>query len=238
MEAIGIITSIEPPSVIAGTSANKAKSYRKPARRLPNRQGSASNKPRLRRSIRSPTLALNYPRSRGSNHRSETNCQLRQYRPRRLSANSEPAPPVALVHSHRSSAPRWPDPSAVTSQGRPAVIQKRVSSAATLSMAPRLASNSAAAPVPAVAATAAGTLWQPTSHHQSSSIPMLLSAVAGVSALAVIVASIILKFGGAGRSRQPQIRRRRAANREWTDDDRIVISDQSDANLLPRRSGF
>ncbi len=87
MEAIGIITSIEPPNVIAGISANKAKSYRKPARRLPNRQGSASDKPRLHRSIRSPTLTLNYPRNQGSNHRSETNCQLRRYRPRRLSAS-------------------------------------------------------------------------------------------------------------------------------------------------------
>jgi hypothetical protein len=149
----------------------------------------------------------------------------------------EPAPPVALVQQPSVVGSRWPDPSAVTSQGRPAVMEKSVSSAATLSMAPRLASNSAAAPIPAVAATPPDAV-EPTSHHQSSSIPMLLSAVAGVSALAVIVASIILKFGGAGRSRQPQIRRRRAANREWTDDDRIVISDQSDANLLPRRSGF
>jgi hypothetical protein len=67
---------------------------------------------------------------------------------------------------------------------------------------------------------------------------MLLGAIACASALAAIVGSFILKFGGAGRSREPQIPPRRRVNWEWTDDDRTRISDRSSASLLPRRSGF
>jgi hypothetical protein len=65
---------------------------------------------------------------------------------------------------------------------------------------------------------------------------MLLGAIAAASALAAIIASIVLKFGAAGRSRQPRVRR--AINWERSDDARFAISDRSDANLPPRRSGI
>jgi hypothetical protein len=146
----------------------------------------------------------------------------------------EPAAPDALVQPSVVGS-RWPDPSAVTSRVDPVVTEDRVSPAATGSMAPKLASNSAAVPVTAVTLPPA---VQPISRDQSRSVPMLLVAIAGASALAAIIASFILKFAGAGRSREPQVRLRRRINWEWTDNDSIAISDHSSAHLLPRQSDF
>ena len=149
---------------------------------------------------------------------------------------SEPAAPDALVQPSVVGS-RWPDPSAVSSRVDPVVTEDRVSPAAMDSMAPKLASNSAAAPVPAVTATLPPAV-QPISGDQSRSVPMLLVAIAGASALAASIASFILKFAGAGRSREPQVRFRRRINWEWTDNDSIAISDHSGAHLLPRQSDF
>jgi hypothetical protein len=149
----------------------------------------------------------------------------------------EPASPDALAQQPSVVGTRWPDPSAVISQVNPVVMERRASPAATNSMTPKLASNSVAAPMPPVAATSPAAA-ESASLHRSRSVPMLLGAVAAASALAAIVGSIVLKFGGAARSRELQIRTRRRVNWEWTDDDHPMISDKSGANLLPGRSGF
>jgi hypothetical protein len=123
---------------------------------------------------------------------------------------------------------RWPDPSGVTA---------RVSPAPVVNVAPKLASNSAPAPVSTVPPIPLAAADAPP-QDQSSSTPMLLGAIAGALALAAIAASIVLKFGGAGRLRQPRVRLRQGVNWEWTDDDTIMISDQPRANLPPRQAGF
>jgi len=72
----------------------------------------------------------------------------------------------------------------------------------------------------------------------SGSIARLLSAMTGALALAGIVASLVLKLA-ARRNRPPaRLRVRRDAAWEPTDDDRIVLPDQPDVDILPRRAGF
>lgn len=145
----------------------------------------------------------------------------------------QPAPADALVQQPSVVGSRWPDPSAVTSRVAAAETQNTVSATRTDSPAPRLASNSAAAPMPAIAETPP-TPVERAPHDQSRSIPMLLGAIAAASALAAIIASIVLKFGAAGR--QPRVRR--AINWERSDDARFAISDRSDAHLPSRRGGI
>jgi len=140
-----------------------------------------------------------------------------------------------LVQQPSVVGSRWPDPSAVSSRVAPVVTQNTVTAAATDNLAPSLASNSAAAAMPAVAETPPPAV-ELAPRDQSRSIPMLLGAIAAASALAAIIASIVLKFGGAGRSRQPRVRR--TINWERSDDARFAIPDRSDTDLLPRRSGF
>jgi hypothetical protein len=147
----------------------------------------------------------------------------------------EPAPRDMLVRQPSVVGSRWPDPSAVSSRVAPVVTQNTETAAATDNLAPRLASNSAAASMPAVAETPPPAV-ELAPRDQSRSLPMLLGAIAAASALAAIIASIVLKFGAAGRSRQPRVRR--AINWERSDDARFAISDRSDANLPPRRSGI
>jgi hypothetical protein len=92
--------------------------------------------------------------------------------------------------------------------------------------------NSTASPVAAVSVAGAD------SQHQSRSIPMLLSAIAGALALAGITAGLVLKFGGARRPRPAKVRVRRGTIWESTDDDAIMLSDRSGTDVMPRRSGF
>jgi hypothetical protein len=147
----------------------------------------------------------------------------------------EAAPQDALVQPSMVGS-RWPDPSAVTSQVSPAVMPSS-SPPAPDTTALKLAANSAAAPTSDVAATPPAAA-EPISLAHLVSIPLVLAAIAAASALAAIIGTIILKFGGTGRSRQPQIRTPRRVNWEWTDDDRTVTSGKSAANFMPRRSGF
>jgi len=97
--------------------------------------------------------------------------------------------------------------------------------------------NSAPVPPQAIAA-AAPTPPDSSSPARFGSIPLLLSAVSGALALAGITASVVLKFAGRRPLRQAKLRLRRDAIWQPTDDDRIVLSDDPDADVLPRRPGF
>jgi hypothetical protein len=63
----------------------------------------------------------------------------------------------------------------------------------------------------------------------------ILVALTGAFTLAGL---IISKFGRARGSRPRKVRARRRPIGEWTDDDRIVLSDDPGACDLPRRSAF
>jgi hypothetical protein len=104
-------------------------------------------------------------------------------------------------------------------------------------LAENLPSNPATA-APAAVAAAPLAATDPSSQGQPRSIAMLLSVIAGALALAGITASLVVKFGGARRPRQPKLRLRRGVNWEATDDDSIVLSNHPAADVLPRRSGF
>jgi hypothetical protein len=123
---------------------------------------------------------------------------------------------------------RWPETSGVNS-----VFSPR---AATSKLAANVPASPAAAPAPAVAPVtlaAADTSLQ----SQLRPIPKPFIAVVG-SALLVIAAGVIFKFGRARRPRRATVRARRRPVWEQTDDDRIVLSDDPGADVLPRRSRF
>jgi len=120
-------------------------------------------------------------------------------------------------------ASRWPEPSGLSSPVSPRPPANNLAANAQ--------PKSTATPVAAVALAAADSSPQ----HQSRSIPMLLSAIAGALALAGITAGVLLKFGGARRPRPAKVRLHRGTIWESTDDDTIMLSE---ADVLPRRSGF
>jgi hypothetical protein len=121
---------------------------------------------------------------------------------------------------------RWPESSSVVSAVSPP--PELSDPAASAPPIPAMARPAAVAAAPA----AASDLSWPT---RTGSIPKLLSAVSGALALAGITASVVLKLAG---PRQARLRVRRDAVWDSTDDDRIVLSDDPDEDVLPRRVGF
>jgi len=101
-------------------------------------------------------------------------------------------------------------------------------------LAANVAANSIAAPAPAAAAVTPAVA-DSSSQSQPKSIPKLFVAVAGALMLGSIAASMIFKFG---RTRPGTIRGHRGPIWEQTDDDRIVLSNYPDAEVLPRRPRF
>jgi hypothetical protein len=66
----------------------------------------------------------------------------------------------------------------------------------------------------------------------------LAAALMAALALAGIIASVIFRFGRNRRPARTKIRRHRGVNWEATDDDRILLSAQPGADVLPRRRSF
>ncbi|MGB9116383.1 hypothetical protein [Bradyrhizobium sp.] len=125
-------------------------------------------------------------------------------------------------------ASRWPEPSGINSTSSPRPASN---------LAANVPPNSIAAPAPAVAADTLVTA-NSSSQSQPGPIPRWFVAVVVPLALGSIVASLIFKFGRSRRPRRSSIRARRRPVWEQTDDDRIVLSDYSDADILPRRPRF
>jgi hypothetical protein len=124
-------------------------------------------------------------------------------------------------------ASRWPEPSGVSSRFAPGP-----SPAADKLSANEQSTSPPAAPAPAV--TAAPVTAQ---QHPAASFPVLATAMAG--ALVLVLAGIIsMAFLRRHRTSvsSASFRVRRDNIREPTDDDRIVLSD--DSKVLPRRSRF
>lgn len=143
------------------------------------------------------------------------------------------APAIANAASAQPSrspiTSRWPD----SSSANPVTAPPPAPDNQVAQVQP----NSAPVPPQAVAAAAPAPpdLSPPA---RFGSIPLLLSAVSGALALAGITASVVLKFAGQRPLRQTTLRPRRDAIWQPTDDDRIVLSDDPDADVLPRRPGF
>jgi hypothetical protein len=124
-------------------------------------------------------------------------------------------------------ASRWPEPSGV----RPASSPRLAPS--------NLADNEPANPIarsapPVTVVTHAAA----DSQNEPGPIPRWFVAVVGPVAFGSIAASLFFKFGRSRRQRRTAVRARRRPVWEQTDDDRIVLSDYPDADVVPRRPQF
>jgi hypothetical protein len=126
-------------------------------------------------------------------------------------------------------ATRWPEPSGVSAPVAPTPPQDKLAS--------NVQSNSPPAPPSAQVSQVSVPLAAADSSllDQFSSVPMLLGVIAGALALAAITARLVLSFGGPRLLRPAKVRVRRGASSEFTDDDRIVLSDIPMNDVLPRR---
>jgi hypothetical protein len=126
-------------------------------------------------------------------------------------------------------ASRWPEPSGVSpaSSPRPAPSS--------------LADNEPANPIvksaPPVAVVTHATA-DSSSQNQPGPIPRWFVAVVGPVAFGSLAASLFFKFGRSRHQRRSGVRARRRPVWEQTDDDRIVLSDYPDADVIPRRPQF
>jgi len=124
-------------------------------------------------------------------------------------------------------ASRWPEPSGVSpaSSRRPAPSN--------------LADNEPANPIvksaPPVAVVTHATA-DSSSQNQPGPIPRWFVAVVGPVAFGSIAASLFFKFGRSRHQRRSAARKRPVW--EQTDDDRIVLSDYPDPDVIPRRPQF
>jgi len=126
-------------------------------------------------------------------------------------------------------ASRWPEPSGTGSASSPPPV--------TNNLAANVPANSISPPEPFITADSSVTA-DFSSQSQSGPIPRWFVAVVVPLALGSIVASIFFKFAPSRRSRRGSIRVRRRPVWEQTDDDRIVLSDYPDADIVPRRPHF
>jgi hypothetical protein len=126
-------------------------------------------------------------------------------------------------------ASRWPEPSGMSpaSSPRPAPSS--------------LADNEPANPIvrsapPAAVVTHATA--DSSSQNQPGPIPRWFVAVVGPVAFGSLAVSLFFKFGRSRHQRRSGVRARRRPVWEQTDDDRIVLSDYPDADVIPRRPQF
>jgi hypothetical protein len=126
-------------------------------------------------------------------------------------------------------ASRWPEPSGVGPASSPRPTPSN------------LADNEPANPIvrsaPPVAVVTHATA-DSSSQNQPGPIPRWFVAVVGPVAFGSIAAGLFFKFGRSRHQRQSAVRARRRPVWEQTDDDRIVLSDYPDADVIPRRPQF
>jgi hypothetical protein len=126
-------------------------------------------------------------------------------------------------------ASRWPDPSSAAASPSPAPTGRDTG----------MTTIAASRTEPSTPATdqAAAANDSPRASTQFS--PMQLAAML-IAALALtgIIASLFFRTGSIRRPAPGKVRRRQEATWESTDDDSIVLSDYTDADVLPRRRGF
>ena len=126
-------------------------------------------------------------------------------------------------------ASRWPEPSGVSPASSPRP--------APSNLADNEPANPIARSAPPVAVVNHATA-DSSSQNEPGPIPRWFVAVVGPVAFGSIAASLFLKFGRSRRQRRTAVRARRRPVWEQTDDDRIVLSDYPDADVIPRRPQF
>jgi hypothetical protein len=126
-------------------------------------------------------------------------------------------------------ASRWPEPSGVSPASSPRP--------APSNLADNEPANPIARSAPPVAVVNHATA-DSSSQNEPGPIPRWFVAVVGPVAFGSIAASLFFKFGRSRRQRRTAVRARRRPVWEQTDDDRIVLSDYPDADVIPRRPQF
>jgi hypothetical protein len=124
---------------------------------------------------------------------------------------------------------RWPDPSSANLSAVPA--PNSVSPVTSVSAPP----PSQPTPVLTAGPFAAA---DPSSEPPTYSVRMELAMLLGALALAGIVGSAIFKLVSWRRPRRAKARLRRGANWEWGSNNRIPLSADPRANVVPRRTVF
>jgi hypothetical protein len=122
-------------------------------------------------------------------------------------------------------ASRWPDPYSSAPEPTPSPT-KRDSGAGVNSVSQNQPTSVLAASQFAAADVSSAT--------PSYSLPLQLTALTGVLALAGIIGTVMFKFGRSPQLQPSEISNRRGHLWESTDDDRIVLSHHPDANGFAR----
>lgn len=173
--------------------------------------------------------------------RAEFSAQTRFEQPKRADApamavsadtatndNYRAAPLPGAAAPESVVASRWPDSSAAPAPPEPAPVKRD----AVAGVKPPMQ-----APTPT--AIAAGAAADASSQTPAYSAQMQVAALIAALAFAGVLGIAIFKFAGPKRP-QPNLRARRAAGMMWdqTDDDRIVLAADPEADTRARRPGF
>jgi hypothetical protein len=124
-------------------------------------------------------------------------------------------------------ASRWPNPYSSAPEATPSPTKRDPGVDVTLASQNQPASVLAAGQFATADASSASQLY---------SLPLQLTALAGVLALAGIIGTVMFKFGRSPRLQPSEISNRRGHIWDSTDDDRIVLSHHPDTNRFARGS--
>lgn len=122
-------------------------------------------------------------------------------------------------------ASRWPDPYSSAPEATPSPTKRDPGTGVTSVSQNQPASVLAASQFATADASSASQLY---------SLPLQLTALAGVLALAGIIGTVMFKFGRSPQLQPSEISNRRRHVWESTDDDRIVLSHHPDTNGFAR----
>jgi hypothetical protein len=122
-------------------------------------------------------------------------------------------------------ASRWPDPYSSAPEATPSPAKRDPGTGVTSASQSQPASVLAAGQFATADVSSASQLY---------SLPLQLTALAGVLALAGIIGTVMFKFGRSPRLQPSEISNRRGHVWESTDDDRIVLSRHPETNGFAR----
>ena len=138
-----------------------------------------------------------------------------------LAENSDNSVTQVAPTQRSMVASRWPDPYSSAPEAAPSPARRDPGTGVT----------SAAQNQPTSVQFATADASSVTSLY---SLPLQLTALAGMLALAGIIGTVMFKFGRSPRLQPSEISNRRGHIWESTDDDRIALSDHPDTNRFAR----